>query len=317
MRLICSICLAFLTWILPASAFAEFPDRSITVIIPFGPGGGADLTTRTLLPFVEKYLPGASFVPVNRTGGGGEVGFTEIALSAPDGYTIGLVPTPTLTMKPHERKTRYSIDSFTFIANVAYDPSAVAVRADSPYKTVADVVDALKSGKRVVAAIAGIGSEDHLLLARFGGLTGTSVTLAPFDSSGAAMLALLGGQVDLAVTNLTPAAVALGEKSIRVLAVAGEERWTQAPDAPTFTEIGIPLIGGSTRGFAGPANLPEEVTAKLDEAFAAAVSDPEFIASAKQQNVPLRYMDSEELTEFVSRQDKELAEQWARAPWLE
>jgi tripartite-type tricarboxylate transporter receptor subunit TctC len=315
MRLVSALALALVVGAV-APAFAEYPERPITVIIPFAPGGGADLTTRTLFPFVEKYLAGSSFIPVNRTGGGGEVGFTEVALAPPDGYKIGLVPTPTLTMKPWEHETHYKIDGFTYIANVAYDPSAIAVRKDSPYNSLSDLLTGLKDGKKVVAAIAGIGSEDHLLIARLQAKTSTTMTLAPFESSGESILALLGGHVDLAVVNTASASSALGEGTIRLLAVADDTRWKQAPDVPTFTELGIPLLGGSTRGYAGPAGLPADVTKKLADAIAGAMKDPEFIAAAAKEEIGLRYMDSMEFTRFVQEQSKALGEQWKVDPWV-
>jgi tripartite-type tricarboxylate transporter receptor subunit TctC len=315
MRLVATLLLGISTVIPATAARAEYPQRPITMIIPFAPGGGADITARTLAPFIAKHLPGASIVPLNRAGAGGEIGFTEIAQAVPDGYTIGAINTPSVVMKPYEHKTKYTKDDFTLIANLALDPSAIAVRADSPIKSVEDLIAALKKDpKSVVAGTAGIGSEDHLLLTRFGTLIGLKVTTAPFKSSGEALIALKGGHVGMTVVN--SAVSSKEEGAIRILAVASDTRWKQRPDVPTFRELGISLLGGSARGYGGPKGMPQEAVAALSKAIKAAVEDPEFLAQAAKQELPIRYMDSDEYRKFVDAQDKDLAAQWAADPWI-
>lgn len=296
----------------------EYPERPITVIIPFAPGGGADITARTLFPYVARHLPGATFVMLNRAGGGGEVGFTEIALAAPDGYTIGAINTPSVVMKPIEHEARYTREDFTYVANIAFDPSAVAVRSDSPFETLEDLIEALTENPgSLVAGTAGVGSEDHLLLARLSTLTGTEIRLAPFGSSGEAMIALKGGHIDMTVVNSASSASEVATGDIRVLALASTERWDHLPDVPTFEELGIPLIGGSARGYGGPAGIPEDIAAALEAAIAAALEDPEFLVVAEEQRLPLRYMDSETYRAFVEEQHEALADQWDVDPWID
>lgn len=303
----------------PTASLAQtnYPDRPITVIIPFAPGGGADITARTIFPFVAKHMPnGATFVMVNRAGGGGEVGFTELALSEPDGYTLGAINTPSVVMKPIEKQTRYTKDGFTYIANLAFDPSGLAVKADSPIQNLDQLIDELKANPgSFVAGTAGVGSEDHLLLSRLMNLADVQIRLAPFGSSGEALVALKGGHVQLSVVN---SAVSSAESAnIRVLALASDARWDHLPEVPTFRELGVDLIGGSARGYGGPAGLPEDVAALLSEAFAKAAEDSEFLAVAADQRLPLRYMDTAAYTAFVNEQHEGIAEQWEVAPWIE
>jgi tripartite-type tricarboxylate transporter receptor subunit TctC len=298
-------------------ALAQYPDRPVTVIIPFAPGGGADITARTIFPFVAKHMPnGATFVMVNRAGGGGEVGFTEIALSEPDGYTLGAINTPSVVMKPIEKETRYTREDFTYVANLAFDPSGVAVRADSNIQTFKQLIEELKANPgSIVAGTAGVGSEDHLLLSRLMALAGVEIRLAPFGSSGEALVALKGGHVAISVVNSAVSAAEAG--NIRVLALASDKRWDHLPDVPTFQELGIDLIGGSARGYGGPAGMPDDVTKMLSDAFAAAVADPEFLAVAAEQKLPLRYMDAEAYRTFVEEQHEAIAKQWDVNPWIE
>ncbi|MDB5541713.1 MAG: hypothetical protein JWQ89_3440 [Devosia sp.] len=298
------------------SAMAQYPERPVTVIIPFAPGGGADITARTIFPFVAKHMPnGATFVMVNRAGGGGELGFTEIALSEPDGYTLGAINTPSVVMKPIEKQTRFTREDFTYVANLAFDPSGVAVRADSPIQSLEQLIEELKANPgSVVAGTAGVGSEDHLLLSRLMNLAGVEIRLAPFGSSGEALVALKGGHVGITVVNSAVSAAEAG--NIRVLALASDRRWEHLPDVPTFRDLGIDLIGGSARGYGGPAGMPEDVTKMLADAFAAAVADPEFLAVAAEQKLPLRYMDAEAYRAFVEDQHGAIAKQWEVDPWI-
>lgn len=300
-----------------ALAQSDYPNRPVTVIIPFAPGGGADITARTIFPFVAKHMPnGATFVMVNRAGGGGELGFTELAVAEPDGYTLGAINTPSVVMKPIEKETRFTRDSFTYVANLAFDPSGIAVRADSPIQSFEQLVSELKANPgSIVAGTAGVGSEDHLLLSRLMNLAGVDIRLAPFGSSGEALVALKGGHVQISVVNSAVSAAESG--NIRVIALASDKRWEHLPEVPTFKDLGIDLIGGSARGYGGPAGIPEDVTKILSDAFAAAVADPEFLAVAAEQKLPLRFMDAAAYKAFVEEQHTAIAKQWEVDPWID
>ena len=184
-------------------AAAEYPERPIQMIVAYNPGGGTDVAARTLAPFIEKHLGNnASITILNKPGAGGEVGFTTLAQSEPDGYTIGFINTPVLNTIPIERQARYTLDSFEPIGNVVYDPGVFVVLADSGIKTLDDLVAAAKDRPgELTYATTGIGSDDHLAMLKFQRLTGTELQHVPFEGSAPARAALLGGHVDVGVIN--------------------------------------------------------------------------------------------------------------------
>lgn len=302
---------------LAGTAQAAWPeDRPINVIVAYSPGGSTDVAARAFLPFVEKHLEGAEFAVINRPGAGGEVGTTELATAEPDGYTIGFLNSPSFLQKPYERETRYTKDDFTYIANLVYDPGAYAVKADSDIKTLDDYIAwAKENPRRMTVATAGVGTDDHLTLARFNDLAGVQLTLVPFAGDAPSIQAVLGGHVKSAGLNLSPYMNWVKEGELRVVAIASDKRVDMAPDIPTFQEQGIDLIGGSARGLGGPAGLPEDVVDQLSAAIEKAVKDPEFVAQSEKQYVPLRYMNSAEYKQFIDEQDAMVKAQWEKDPW--
>uniref|UniRef100_UPI0005B28C73 Bug family tripartite tricarboxylate transporter substrate binding protein n=1 Tax=Methylobacterium sp. B34 TaxID=95563 RepID=UPI0005B28C73 len=144
---------------------AAYPEKPITMIVAYGAGGSTDVTARMLAPYIERNLGGARIVVLNRPGAGGEIGFAAIADAAPDGYTIGFINTPNLITIPIERQARYGLDRLDPLVNVIDDPGVMTVRADSPFHTVADVVNHAKANPRTLTVgTTGIGSDDHLAM---------------------------------------------------------------------------------------------------------------------------------------------------------
>ena len=300
------------------AAQAAWPEKPIEVIIAYAAGGATDVAARAILPFMKKHLPpNLSFVVVNKPGAGGEIGTTEIATAKPDGYTIGFLNSPSFLQKPYERKIRYSKDSFTYIANIVYDPGMFAVLADSEFKTLKDLVDfAKKNPRAVTVATAGIGTDDHLNLTRFQGLSGTQLTMVPFAGDQPAMTAMLGGHTKMASMNIGAFGSWLQEGKLRGLAIASEVPDPLAPTVPTFRDQGYDLIGGSARGMGGPAGMPAEAVQQLSQALAKAITDPEFVELSRKQYVVLKYMDSAAYRKFIDEQDAMVKEQWEKDPWV-
>lgn len=302
---------------LAGTAQAAWPeDRPINVIVAYAPGGSTDVAARAFLPFIEKYLEGAQFAVINRPGAGGEVGTTELATATPDGYTIGFLNSPSFLQKPYERDTRYTKDSFTYIANLVYDPGAYAVKADDEIKTLDDYIAwAKENPRRMTVATAGVGTDDHLTLSQFNNMADIQLTLVPFAGDAPSIQAVLGGHVKSVGLNLSPYMNWVKEGELRVLAIASDKRVDMAPDIPTFQEQGLDLVGGSARGLGGPAGMPGDVVDKLSAAIEKAVKDPEFVAQSEKQYVPLRYMNSEEYRSFIDQQDAMVKAQWEKDPW--
>ena len=167
-------------------ARAAYPEKPITIIVAFAAGGGTDVGARMAVPFMEKYMPeGTKFIVVNKGGGGGEIGATEIAKAAPDGDTIGFFNLPNMMMKPHERKTHYDVNSYQPIANMVYDVATLAALPKGKYQTLADVVaEAKKRPGEVTVSSSGTGSNTHLDTIAFENAAGIDLNHVPFDGGG-------------------------------------------------------------------------------------------------------------------------------------
>lgn len=300
------------------AAFAEYPERPITMIVAYSAGGGTDIAARTLVPYIEKHLGnGASIVVVNRPGAGGEIGFTELAQAAPDGYTIGFINTPNLVTIPIQRTARYGLESLKPIANVITDPGAFSVLPDSPYKTLDELVAYAKEHPaQVTYGTTGIGSDDHLAALSFEAATGIKLAHVPFGGNADVRAATLGGHIAIADMNISEAIQDVEEGTLIPLGQMAEVRWDKAPDVPTFKEQGYDVISGSQRGIGAPAGVPDDIVAKLSAAVQSAVNDPDFVARANEQKLALDYMDSATFTASLEAMRKDYTDIWAVEPWV-
>ena len=300
-----------------APALAEYPERPITMIVAYSPGGGTDVLARSFAPFIEKYLGnGASITVINKPGAGGEVGFTATAQSKPDGYTIGFLNLPNLLAIPIERKARYTLKSFTPLANMVDDPGAFNVHIDSPIKSLKDLVAYAKEHPgAVTVGTSGVGGDDHLAMLSFAKQAGVKLTHVPFPGAAPNRTALLGRHIALGAFNISEAVQFAKEGQIRILAQMADERWELAPDVPTFKEEGFDVVMGSQRGMGAPAGFPAEAKAKLSEAIGKAVKDPEFVAKAKKIYLPLKFLGAEDYAKFLDKKNAQFKAMWEEAPW--
>jgi len=248
-------------------AIAEYPDRPITYIIPFNPGGESDITARLQEPVLEEIL-GVDINVTHKPGGGGAVAWSEFQRTAkPDGYTLIGVNIPHIIGQPLLRKdTGYETNGFDLIMWFHFTPNALIVRADSPFKTLKDFIDYAKAHPKVVT-VGGSGSysANHLETLRLEREAGIKLTYIPHTGTGPLAPAILGGHLT-ALMNYSMLPVQLGDK-VRVLAIASDERVETLPNAPTFKEQGYDIVGGAFRGVAAPKGTPKEITAKLADAF--------------------------------------------------
>lgn len=297
---------------------ADWPtERPIQVVVPFPPGGGVDQMARALLPHVERHLPGAQFVVENRGGAGGQIGFEAAFNARPDGYTLGAVTAPALLTIAIERRVRYRVEEFSYIANVANDPSALWVTANSPHGGLQELLAAARRDPGALTlGTTGIGSDDHLLqIALEAAAPGASFIHVPYAGTAPMQAALLGGHLDVGSFNLSEGVAGLRDGRFRALAQGGAERWKAAPDVPTFRELGVDVEGGSQRGIFGPPGLPDAVRARLVQAFGAALADPAFRAEAERLDLPLNPVVGDAYRASVLAADARLRELWARRPW--
>lgn len=305
--------------VLVGAAHAAYPERPITLIVPFPPGGGTDLSARLIVPYIEKYLGGsARIVVINKGGAGGDIGAGEIAKAKPDGYTIGFMNVPNTMMKSHERATTWNLASFVPIANLVFDPAVFATRPGAKYKTLAEIVaEAKKRPGEIPISSAGAGSNTHLDLIAFEDAAEVKLLHVPFEGGGQSRTALLGGHVELMASALGDVQRFIEQGQLVALAIGSKTRFPLAPNIPTFTEQGFAVVGGSSRGLIAPKGTPQEYIDALAQATEKALKDPELVKKANDIALPLDFMGPAAYGAYLQASDKELAETWKRTPWVQ
>jgi tripartite-type tricarboxylate transporter receptor subunit TctC len=256
-----------LTLGMAAPAVAEFPERPITYVISFNPGGESDVTARFQEPHLEEML-GVDVAVTHRPGGGGAVAWSEFQRTAePDGHELIGINIPHIVAQPVMREDAgYDTFDWEIITWFHFTPNALIVRNDSPFETLDDLIEFARENPQVVT-IGGSGtfSANHLETIRLENAADIDLTYIPFTGTGPLPAAVLGGHVS-ALMNYTMLGVQMQDE-VRVLAVAAEERVPSLPDAPTFRELGYDIVGGAYRGVAAPAGTPPEIVERLAEAF--------------------------------------------------
>ena len=250
-----------------AAAEAKYPEKPVTYIISFNPGGESDITARLQEKHLEEAL-GVSVNVIHKPGGGGAVAWSEFQRTAkPDGYQLIGINIPHIIGQPLLRKDAgYKTDGFEVVMWFHFTPNALIVRKDSPFKTLKDFIDFAKKNPKVIT-VGGSGtySANHLEALRLEREAGIKLTYIPHTGTGPLVPAILGGHLT-ALMNYSMLGVQLKDKA-RVLAVAAEERVPFLPDAPTFRELGYDIVGGAFRGVAAPKGTPKEIVDTLAEAY--------------------------------------------------
>lgn len=261
-----------------AQAHAAYPDKAVTIIVPFPPGGSTDMVARAIAPKLQQSL-GQPFVIDNRAGATGAIGATAVKNAAPDGYTFMVASIGVFAVNPFiQKKLQY--DPVKDL-----DPITVAVRAPNvlvaspgfPANTVAELVALLKkTPEKITFATSGAGSSDHLTAALFWQKTGTSGVHVPYKGGAPAITDLLAGHADVSFQNINAVIAHIKAGKLKVLAVTGDKRSPLLPQVPTLGEAGVPDVNVfSWQGIAAPKGLPADVKQKLHAAIVAALNDPE------------------------------------------
>ena len=313
--------LAFVALILfPLLVHAAYPERPITLIVAYPPGGGTDLVARALAPFVEKYLGGgAKIVVVNRAGAGGEVGFAALANSPADGYTIGFVNTPPLLTIPIERTAQFHWQRFDYIGNIIDDPCNFSVHAETPIHNLADLAAYAKAHPgEVTVGTTGIGSDDHIAMLKFERAAGVKMRHIPFKGSADVRAAIAGRQIIVAAINIGEALqYQKGGTPLRNLVQMSPARTNLAPELATAREQGFDIEMSSLRGMAAPKGLPSDIRERLVAAVERAAADPEFQAQAVKFFAPLRYLAPAQYEAIVRDADVMYRAMWRDMPWAD
>lgn len=294
---------------LTAPAFAEYPERPLTLIVPWGAGGGTDATGRMIASLLQEEL-GQPVNVVNRTGGSGVVGHSAIATAEPDGYTIGVV-TVEIGMMHWAGLTELTYADYTPIALYNYDAAGIQVRADSEWNTVADFVDAVKADPgKYKGSGTGQGGIWHLALAGMLSDSGTAADAAPWvPSKGAAagLQELVAGGVDVVTSSVVEASALIEAGKVKSLAVMGEERLGAFGDVPTLKEAtGSDWKMAAWRGVAGPKGMPDEATAKLSAALETVWKSAEFQEFMNGRGFGLVWKPGDEFTTWMQDSDAAL-----------
>lgn len=297
---------------LPGAADAAYPERPITVVVPWGAGGGTDATARIVGSLMEKEL-GVPVNVVNRTGGSGVVGHSAIATAAPDGYTIGMI-TVEIGMMHWQGLTELTGASYTPLALFNEDPPGVNVRADSEWQTLEDLMAAIKASEPGAMKGSGTGQGGiwHVALGgmlQAAGLPADQVQWVPSQGAAPGLQDLVAGGVDVVTCSVPEAKALIEAGKVRSLAVMSAERNAAFPEVPTLKEAaGIDFSVGAWRGIAGPDGLPDEVTSVLVPVLEKIHAMAEFRDFMNQRGFGMVYEPPVEFAAFMAERDTAFGE---------
>lgn len=290
-----------------APARAEYPERPIQLVVPWGAGGGTDAVARMLASILEGDL-GQPVNVVNRTGGSGVVGHTAIASAPADGYTLGLI-TVEITMMHHQGLTDLTPKDYDKLALVNADPGGVMVADDSPYQTAEELLAAIKSEPAGTFKASGTGQGGiwHLGLAGWllsEGVDPNKVQWVPSQGAAPGLTDMVAGGVDIVTASLAEGRALIEAGKVRALATMGPERQALFPDVPTLAEAtGSDWTVAAWRAMAGPAGMPEDVTARLRDAVKAAYESEQYQTFLKDRGFGALYAPGEEAGAYMDEAD--------------
>lgn len=261
----------------------KFPEKAMTYMVAFDPGGPSDREARRQQPMLEKDL-GQKVTIDYKVGAGGALGWAELSRAKADGYLFGGINLPHIVLAPLLQQTGYQTDDLKVIAVFQRTPIGLVVKKDSPYKTLDDLIKAANEKPESIS-VSGSGTftSYQFLTIRLEKLTGAKLKYVPFNGNAPAMTAFLGGH-----TTATVAAsddMVKYKDEIRVLALADEKRFSQMPDAPTFKELKYDLVEVVDRGVAVPKDTPPDVAKRLEEAFLKIAKDPAVQDAMKKEGL--------------------------------
>ncbi len=291
-----------------ATAFAQYPNRPITLIVPWGAGGGTDYHARTIASMLEKELKQPVTV-VNRTGGSGVVGHSAIAEAAPDGYTIGTV-TVEINMMHWMGLTKLTQADYAPVGLLNFVPAGVEVAADSKYKTLKDVLDDAKANPgKLKASGTGQGGIWHLALAGMlmkAGMKADQIGWIPSDGAASGLKELVAGSIQVSTVAPAEASTLIKSGKVRLLAAMTPQRIPAFPDAPTLKEQGLDWELQSFISLMGPKGMPKEAVATLETAMKKIQASPEWKAAMDARGFGLNSMSAADLGKFAAKSNQDL-----------
>jgi tripartite-type tricarboxylate transporter receptor subunit TctC len=284
-------------------AFAAWPERTIQYVIAFAPGGESDIAARLQAETLKSKF-GKEMIVVNKPGAGGGLAWSQMNTTPGDGYTITGINLPHIVLQPLEGTVNYKTEDTTPVYWFHYTPDAVIVAADSPYKTLDDLVKAAKAKPDAVTfAGSGTNSANHAAWARFDRDFKVKTTYVPFKGTGDLLSSVLGGHVSAAMSYSTLAIQQKGK--MRMLAVASDKRLAQFPDVPTFRELGVDWVDGAYRGIGVPKSTPPELRKQISDMIDAINKDPETRKKMYELGFEVTDIAYDQMPEFMQKRSAE------------
>ena len=286
-------------------AFADYPEKTISVVCPWSPGGGTDRLSRYIADQLQTRLE-TPVIVVNKTGGSGAIGHEAIANAKPNGYTIGMITAELSTMK-HMGICERTYRDYTCLLQLNADAAALIVRRDAPWKNLADLLDAIRSRPKKII-MSGTATGGLWDLARAGmlnaaGLEVSSVIWVPTKGSAPSVVQLLGGHIDAICCSVPEVTPQLESDDFRVLAVFSEERLPEFPDYPTAKEQGLDWVAMGWRGLALPKDTPPEIVARLEAELRDIVNSDDYRDYMKKNGFGVDIKGPKEFETFLDRQE--------------
>lgn len=277
----------------------KYPTKAITVICPWGAGGGTDTILRALAKASEKEF-GQTVTVSNVTGGGGSTGHAAIMNAKKDGYNIGMI-TFELNSLPPQGLAPFTYKDFDPVMLVNTDAAALTVNADAPYKTLEEFIAYAKAHPDEISiGNSAPGSVWHIAAGLMAQKTGIKVKHVPFEGGAPAVTALVGNHIQAVSVSVAEVQSQVKAGKLRILGVMDDKRDGLFPEVKTFKEQGVDVVFGTWRGIALPKGTPANVKTKVEEAFSKAMKDPEFVATAKKMGLTLNYKNSTDFAKFLA-----------------
>jgi tripartite-type tricarboxylate transporter receptor subunit TctC len=301
LRMATLILIALLALAAPGAAAQTFPDRPITMVVPYAAGGSSDILARLIGERLARTL-GQQIVVDDRAGAGSRIGTEIVAHAAPDGYTLLLADMPHTIVPAIQKGVRYDpVRDFTPIGLIGTASMVLFVNPAVPAATIREFVALAKADPgRITVASGGIGSTTHLTAELFQERTGTRLLHVPFRGAGPALTDLMAGHVQSGFTTLATASAALDSGAVRALAIASEQRLASRPAIPTLQEAGIDLVVEHWWGVLAPAGLPPAIAARLTADLQAVLDAPEFATRLQPLGVAPAHVAPEKFRELIA-----------------
>lgn len=302
-----------LVWAVAPAQAADFPHKgkAIQMLVGFAAGGSTDVGARLMATGMEKEL-GTPVLVVNKPGASGQIAYTALTQSKPDGYTIGNTnfPSAVVSYLDPARKATYARKDFEILALHVIDPALFAVRADSPFKTLKDVINAAKANpKKVTISTTGIQSDEAFAILQLQKMTQTQFAMVHFSMGVAsAMTAFLGGKIDVLCANVGDLLAQFKSGEVRILGIMDNEPSPFYPGVPTFEQQGYKLYNSASRGFSAPAGTPKSVIDILSGAMKKVAASEDHKKRMADMGLTLRYMDPAQYAAYWMEYEKELIE---------